>query len=361
LRAEVAQQQRELGRLDQEIARLDREVQYLALLAPFLLGAGTGYEVEREALRDLTTRRSNLDNHLEIAHSVDVPRAVAKLDVLRKLAADPPDPNFRVLAQPSVPPVQPVAPGPGVSPLAAEAWTAKAINDVQVLGVARALLQSVERAQGAAAAGDARWLQQQQQAAGRFAAQLAALLDHEIVVRVRLRDALVLDGGVAPPPTPWDVAFAQALGLSPPEIQTLALLGLDPASIVALQADLRAGNPFEAVLMGPFPLSVTNPLLINALQETASAMGAFASANGQAARLPPPPVTQLLPPLVPPPPRLPPPPPPTLGLLPGVPLTMLPAAPVSLDDGRATEHESDPVPARQTQGGSSDPNGTPSP
>jgi hypothetical protein len=324
-----------VARYQPEIQRLEMSALLYAYFGIFLPGASYGSDTLTDAVRNLNAESLEASKLINDRYEALILPEKAKLSFLRKLAADPPDPNYRALEQPSFPPVQAIVAGPGFSPATAEAYTAKGINDAQVIGLARALLRSVERAQGAANAGDALWVQQQQAAAGRYAAQLAAALENEAVLRVRLRDALVLDGFLAPPPTPAEVLFTQARGIAPIEIPTLALMGLDPLSVVALQADLLASNPFEAATLGPFPLSLTDPLLFTALQETAGAMGAFATIAGQPARLLPPPVTNFLPPLllaVPPPPL---PPPPALGALPGVALPTLTLAPASLPDGSA--------------------------
>jgi hypothetical protein len=52
------------------------------------------------------------------------------------------------------------------------------------------MVVSIERAQGAAAAGDAEWAATQSQTAGNFAAQLAEFLEKDPALRQGVRDAL---------------------------------------------------------------------------------------------------------------------------------------------------------------------------
>lgn len=89
---------------------------------------------------------------------------------LHKIATDPSDPNFMVIAQP-IPIVLPTGMDCGGFP----ACDALVETDLQILALARAMLTTNDRIQGAIDAGDANWQTQQEQALRAYQIQLAAL------------------------------------------------------------------------------------------------------------------------------------------------------------------------------------------
>jgi hypothetical protein len=118
-------------------------------------------------------------------------------DLLDDIAQDPPDPNFTVIAQPIVLPISPITAPPGTSPELADAWNAWLANLAQQEALLRAFLRSLERAQGANAAGNVQFQVLQTQTAGQYALQLAALFDLQPGLRLNLESALLAQG--APP------------------------------------------------------------------------------------------------------------------------------------------------------------------
>ncbi len=123
---------------------------------------------------------------------------------------DPPDPNFMVFAVPNSPLFTPIAPSPGVTQEAADALNALLNNQTQTLGLMDAWLASIERAQGAAVAGDDSFEAQQLQAAAQFSTELADLFEAEPALTANAQAAL-LNGGFSPIPiTSSNIAAFQA-------------------------------------------------------------------------------------------------------------------------------------------------------
>ena len=91
-------------------------------------------------------------------------------------ADDPPDKHYTALVTPTTPafPAIPAAQGLPAGP--ADATTAFLADDAKAIGLVTAFRRSFERAQGAAAAGNAAWAARQLGAAATFAASAAAAL-----------------------------------------------------------------------------------------------------------------------------------------------------------------------------------------
>lgn len=100
----------------------------------------------------------------------------AGADLSARAAADPVDANFREIAAPTPAPITPIGAGPGICPsVAADAnglLTSLALEDA----LADALFTSIDRAQGAFAAGDSFWQAKQMEAAQGYYAKLIAVL-----------------------------------------------------------------------------------------------------------------------------------------------------------------------------------------
>jgi hypothetical protein len=124
-------------------------------------------------------------------------------------AADPPDPHYRILARPHTPTPPKVAAGEGISGPEAAAINALLTSTAKYVGVARATLASLQRAQGAFNAGDRVWQRRQSRLAARYALAEAKLLLQFSTLRARVVAALAATGkplAVAP----VDVFRAQA-------------------------------------------------------------------------------------------------------------------------------------------------------
>ena len=89
---------------------------------------------------------------------------------------DPPDPNFRSIALVRPIRVRALTANGALSRRAAAALTDLLVHQAKQVAVERALLASIERAQGAAGAGQATWVAAQERAAARASRQLAQLV-----------------------------------------------------------------------------------------------------------------------------------------------------------------------------------------
>ncbi len=201
-----------------------------------------------------------------------------------KLARDPPDPNFTVIAQPD-PPSLPLqqAEGP-ITQGAADAFNALQANQEQQIGLLRALLTSINRADGALQAGNAFWEDQQMQAAAGYALQLATFLDGEAALRAALLAALQASGFPSVALSPNDVFFFELtvafFGLPPPEPATLAALGVTGDDF-ALAVDLMIVQDVNAVsAASPVPGVLADPALAADEAAMAAALRAFAASVG---------------------------------------------------------------------------------
>jgi hypothetical protein len=180
---------------------------------------------------------------------------LAEADQYRKMAKDPPDPNFTLPAVLLIPPVA----GPATSAPLDVALTALAGNHAQAFGLARAMLQAVERAQGAGVAGNAQFQSLQAQAAGRYAAQLASVMAQRPGLQSTVQATWTQAGLPLLPLPPDQFRFIQVQGLAPPQVQKLLLLGVAPQDVVAIQERLWQVNPLVVSARGPYPLSLNTP------------------------------------------------------------------------------------------------------
>jgi hypothetical protein len=109
---------------------------------------------------------------------------------LRALEDDPPDPNFATIGQPTPAPRLKVSPGRKLPARVARAVNALTENGAWLAGYLDALVTSINRAQGAANAGNASLQSAQTAAAGRDALLAAQALDTDGRLRARLAKAL---------------------------------------------------------------------------------------------------------------------------------------------------------------------------
>lgn len=201
--------------------------------------------------------------------------------LVAKQAADPPDPNFMVIAQPIIPSFPPVLVEPGITQAEADAWNALLDNLTQAIGVGDALLKSVERAQGAAQAGNVFWETQQTQLAAGFALQYATLLNAQPTLRINLQDALQAAGFSSIPITETDVSNFQndvfANSLPPSLTNALTQLGANSVTIEEIEDLILAQDPQNVT--GSFPEILTDQPLISALQDAAQALTPVCATN----------------------------------------------------------------------------------
>jgi len=205
----------------------------------------------------------------------------AQADRFCKLAEDPSDPNFMVIAQPQTPtlPGQPFAPVKGESQAEVDALNAVLQNEEEQVGLADALLTTINRAQGAFDAGSAEWIDQQNQAAADYAGALMALMAAEPGLRAAAQGAF-LRAGVQPLIAPDDVAASQAAlakaGLPDDLSAALGALGFDAGALAAVLQQLLAADPAVLAALHGFPEVWTDPSLDGANAAAAGALAEFA-------------------------------------------------------------------------------------
>ena len=123
---------------------------------------------------------------------------------------DPLDTNYTVVPQAVPLPVTPLAAGNGITQLGADDYNAWLTNLSLSGGCSAALTTSLNRAQGAAFAGNSFWDAAQMNAAVQWEAQLAALFDQEPVLRSNLVAQLEADAFSGPTVTTNDALALQA-------------------------------------------------------------------------------------------------------------------------------------------------------
>lgn len=198
--------------------------------------------------------------------------------ILAQLAQDPPDPNFTTIAEPITPSLsqQPFTASDLGSQQLADAANALIANQTQWIGVAQALKTSLDRADGAVAAGDEAWQKQQEQAAQKYTLALGALTDPQLQLFADFFNAYQAAGLPALNLTVSDVIDYQnqlrANGLSPEMVQTLTELGADSVTQQEILQNLLTLDPNQVVSMGGgvFP----NALIDNSFRDSIIASAA---------------------------------------------------------------------------------------
>ena len=109
-------------------------------------------------------------------------------------AKDPPDPNYKRLAEPNYPKPALLRASAGITKAEAAAANALLTNTARMAGLDRAFLTSLERAQGAYAARDASWDGKQSARAATFARAEAKILDARPALETALRRAIEAGG-----------------------------------------------------------------------------------------------------------------------------------------------------------------------
>jgi Ca2+-binding RTX toxin-like protein len=196
-----------------------------------------------------------------------------------KLALDPPDPNFTTIAEPITPSLsqQPFTATDFGSQQLADAANALIANQTQWIGVAQALQTSLDRADGAVAAGDEAWQKQQEQAAQKYTLALGALTDPQTQLFADFFNAYQAAGLPAINLTVSDIIDYQnqlrANGLSPEMIQTLTELGADSATQQEILQNLLTVDPNQVASVGGgvFPNTLIDSSLRDSIIASAAA------------------------------------------------------------------------------------------
>lgn len=195
-----------------------------------------------------------------------------------QMANDPVDPRFRSIARPKIPPAPKAAAGGGLSAEAATAFTKLFAVQAREIGLARAVLTSINRAQGAQAKKQTAWEKKQMRAAGSYASQLATALLDDVRLRGDLVRALDDPDLEAPRTSADDVsAFRDSLikkGLPGDMASGLSRLGFNNAEQRLLHGWLLAAD--APSLSGDIPSRIAAPKLIARLRGAATEMKAFA-------------------------------------------------------------------------------------
>jgi hypothetical protein len=206
--------------------------------------------------------------HINAIYRFIADQSVVANEYSRLATADPPDPNFLVIAQPVDAPVQQVTAGPGVTPAEAAAFNALFANDGHAIGLVDATITAINRASGASAAGDVAHETQQLQAARGFLSQLSPVAGLQPALRTGLQQALQSGGFPAFSATPADITGLETdvsqNGLPASLTQALQQVGADSATIDDIRRQVIVQDANAAA--GSFPANLTDPGLVAALQ-----------------------------------------------------------------------------------------------
>jgi hypothetical protein len=187
---------------------------------------------------------------------------------------DPLDMNYTVIPQAAPLPVTPLAAGNGITQLGADDYNAWLTSLSLSAGYGAALTTSLNRAQGAAFAGNSFWDTAQMNAAVQWEAQLAALFDQEPVLRSNLVAQLESDGFPKTTVTTNDALALQAQistnGLPADMLAVLTALGDDADAITNFQNILLTVGP--GTMAGSFPETLVNTNLDSTAQTLASGL-----------------------------------------------------------------------------------------
>ncbi len=192
---------------------------------------------------------------------------------------DPPDPNYTTIAEARPPPFAPFDPVTDDVPAEfADAVNAWIDNHAQATGIGRALVTSLERAQGAAAAGDVAWYTQQVAAGAALAGRWSAVFGAAPALAGQVQAAWRSAGLPDLEATAGDVAFWQELvtsfGLDAELTDVLVGLGADARELDVIATGIGTLDP-EATA-GSVTERLTDPEGVGAYQDASTALGAFA-------------------------------------------------------------------------------------
>lgn len=181
---------------------------------------------------------------------------------------DPSDPNFTVIAQPQIPALTPIVAQPGITQGMADALNALNTNNIKVIAFAQAAITSMNRAQGAADAGNAFFEAAQFQAEQNYSDTLDTLITAEPGLLANLQNAWVAAGNGSVTASPFDVLISEINvidnGFRPSVNQLLSQAGLDSSAIQLLTGFFFTLDINQA--SGVFPAKLTDPALENAIQ-----------------------------------------------------------------------------------------------
>ena len=200
------------------------------------------------------------------------------------LSFDPVDLRFRSIVKPTIPRAHKVAAGGQLTAPAASSFNTLFAARVKEIGYQRAVITSINRAQGANVKKQRQWEEKQMRAAGRYASSLAAAFDQELRARGALAKQLQAVAG-ATGATDEDVsAFVEGVvrqGLPPDLAARLTRLGLTKAEQALVRGWLLAADP--ARIAGNPYARMAHPWTMRYLRLTSAALKEF---SRKAARTP---------------------------------------------------------------------------
>jgi hypothetical protein len=194
-----------------------------------------------------------------------------------QMANDPVDPKFRSIVKLKIPPAPKAAAGGGLSAAAASAFTKLFAVQAKEIGLGRAVLTSINRAQGAQAKKQTEWEKKQMRAAGKYALQHAAALLEDVRLRAALGRTLAEPNLGPAAISDEDVsAFRDRVikqGLPAAMASGLSKLGYTKAEQGLLRGWLLAAD--APSLSGNVRSRIIAPKLIAKLRGTAGVLKAF--------------------------------------------------------------------------------------
>jgi hypothetical protein len=250
------------------------------ITAGFGVASGASWTVaEACTLGIITAPICTLPAGLTAAGSATIAAAAGAL-----LLIDPNDPNFTVIPVPVPAPFTPVPAGNGLTQADADALNAWLTTEANMIGVLRATIIAVNRAAGAASAGNTFWEQQQVNAINGFMVKFGALSGQDADAREALVALLATESFPTSTITPQEVLNFEAnlafIGWSPDQLSFLHEIGDDDAFINAMKPLIFTQDINQVA--GDFPAGFANPSLITTLRQAAHDLVPFAGTPGKA-------------------------------------------------------------------------------
>ena len=210
-------------------------------------------------------------------------RELFDIPILQFIANDPPRSDFTIIEKDIVPRLPHVKPVGNFNEQAAEDLNALINNTAHEGGLERAMLVSIERAQGAAIAGNAHWLKLQGQTAGKYAEQLVDFLnkDHGLIENVE--HTLTSSGAQDVKITAQEVSNFQAQvaanGLPPGPVAEFMQLGADSSLIQQITNSILALSPKAVANVGGTIERLDDPTLNSITLKLVNALNKFAEST----------------------------------------------------------------------------------
>jgi hypothetical protein len=188
-------------------------------------------------------------------------------------ALDPPDPSYKGLATPRFPKPTLLKAAGGITAGEAAAANALLTNTARMVGLDRAFLTSLERAQGAYAARDLVWLRKQSAQASKLARAEAKTLDARPGLEQAVGKAMAAARHTQSV-TAAQVRAAQKAGLPRALVALLRSFGVNASELATFRRQLASVSP--ATVAGPVSSKWGTPALARAERTTAKLLRTLA-------------------------------------------------------------------------------------